>query len=61
MSNIVNANPQYRNTATRDLRINAGSAAINLIQPSHYGKVPATDFFGNPRITADAGAFAKEA
>lgn len=60
-SNIVHADPLYVNATSRDLRLSATSPAIDLVAASHYPYLPATDILGNTRITADAGAYAKEA
>jgi hypothetical protein len=56
-TNLITGNPMFVNAAARDLRIGAGSAATNLVA-ANPGWVPPTDINGNPRVTADAGAYA---
>lgn len=60
-SNVVTTDPQFVDVAGRDLRIGGSSSAISLVPTGSYAYLPATDILGNSRITADAGAYAKEA
>lgn len=56
-TNCTIEDPLYVNQVSRDYRLQAGSPAINKIQPTRFGYVPIHDILGNSRITADAGAY----
>ncbi len=56
--NCTHADPLYVNRAARDYHLQAGSPAIDYVDPARYGLVPPFDIDGNPRVTADAGCYA---
>lgn len=58
--NCAHADPGYFNRGARDYRIGTSSPAVGKVQASRYGWVPPRDILGNLRVTADAGAFAKQ-
>ncbi len=55
---FVHGDPKFKNAASGDFSLLAGSAAKGIIDPSLWKYVPPTDINGNPRVTADAGAWA---
>jgi hypothetical protein len=57
-THCTHADPDYVDWDARDYHLNGGSPAIDYVDPARYGLVPPTDIDGNPRTTADAGAYA---
>jgi hypothetical protein len=53
-----NGDPRFRSPANGDFQILPGSPAIGIISATLWDYVPPTDILGNPRVTADAGAWA---